>query len=270
MVAARFLTECQRLGGLSSRGLQQDRGGLEIAVEHGHAAGLEPVEDRGLLAGDAGHVLERLEMDGGDRGDHRDMRAGHHAQGRDLARIAHPDLDHGKLGVRGHPRQRQGHAPMVVVACLGRVGPVPVFADDAQHLLGRGLADRARHRDALALHPRPAGPAERAERLEHVGHDQKRRVLRDAVGDMGDHGRPGALLARLRDEVVPVPRRLQRDEEIARREGAGVDGDAVYGPVALQGAAGGLRGIRRGPEAHASLPSSAATATEACSASSKG
>ena len=51
------------------------------------------------------------------------MRARHARQRRDLAGMVHADLDHREIGVARHPRQRQRHAPVVVVAGLGRMGP---------------------------------------------------------------------------------------------------------------------------------------------------
>ena len=64
-------------------------------------------------------------MGGGNGGDHRHMRARHAGQRRDLAGVAHADLDHRKLGGRGaseDPAAVSSHAPTEAVSlkCIGR------------------------------------------------------------------------------------------------------------------------------------------------------
>ena len=79
----------------------------------------------------------------------------------------------------GHPRQRQRHAPVVVEAASAAwTGPAGQHV--AQHLLGRGLADRPGDRDHRAPRARPRRAAERLQRGLHVVHDQQRRVRGDA------------------------------------------------------------------------------------------
>ena len=208
-------------------------------------------------------------MGGGDGGDHGDLRAGKARQRLDIAGVVHADLDNGEIGGRGHARQGQRHAPMVVVAGFGGVDIALSGQGDPGHFLGRGLADRAGDGDDLALHAGAAGAAQRLKRGQNVRDDQQGRVIGDTLGNAADQRGAGALFQRLGHEIMAVPRRLQRDEQIARLDGAGVDGNPPHRKVARHPPAGGGSSILRGPKRHI-LPSSAATATDACSASSKG
>ena len=114
---------------------------------------------------------------------------------------------------------------------------------------------------------------------------EERRIRRDPLGQPRHQRGGGAPGQRLCDEIMPVARCGQRDEEIARQERAGVDRHAGRAPVARGDAA--RRGLRLGPgpenrhrlsprrprrnrHVHAPKPSSAATAMLACSMSSKG
>src|SRR5690606_8625323 len=104
----------------------------------------------------------------------------------------------------------------------------------------------------------------------NVRHDQQRIGLGAAFGDARDERGRGALVEGRPHEVVAVAEVLQRHEEIAGRKRPRVDGkpgrrEGPRGPPARGG--GRLGG---GPETAHIRPSSAATATEACSASSKG
>ncbi len=157
----------------------QDRGGGEIAVQHRDPARLQPFEDRGLLAGDALEAVEGLQMRGGHGGDHRHVRARQAGQRRDLAGVVHADLDHRELGVARHPRQRQRHAPVVVVAGDRGMGRGP---DRARIAASISLVEVLPTLPVTADHPGSAagasGAAERLQRRLHVGDEQQRRVRR--------------------------------------------------------------------------------------------
>ena len=114
----------------------EDCGGVDIGGEDRGAGGFEAIEDRSLFNGDAFDILEGFEVHGGDGCDHRDMRAGHASQRRDFAGVVHADFDHGIIGVGGHPRQGQWHAPVVVVAGHGGVSFALPREHGAQHFLG--------------------------------------------------------------------------------------------------------------------------------------
>ena len=126
--------------------------------------------------------------------------------------------------------------------------------------------------EALSGYAPPAGrgTAERLESAEPVGHDQQRRLLAHALGPAGDQRGRGALFQRLGDEIMAIARGGEGDEEVAGLQGAGVDRHAVGLPVAGCPSSGGFCRFACGPQRHATPPSSAATATLACSASSNG
>ncbi len=66
--------------------------------------------------------------------------------------------------------------------------------------------------------------------LQHVGHHEQRRILREPVALVGgDDGKAGAGLQRRLDEVMAVAHILEREERLARRDGAGVDGESRHG-----------------------------------------
>jgi hypothetical protein len=97
-----------------------------------------------------------------------------------------------------------------------------------ERVLGSGLADRAGDRD----HPGGGTGARRggevAERREHVGHDEQRRVRRHLLTPLGGDDRErGAVLESAGDEVVAVAV-LAADgkERLAPPDGAAVDGEA--------------------------------------------
>ena len=159
---------------------------------------------------------------------------------------------------------------MVVIAGLGGMGAAKGGEHRAQHLLGRGLADRTGDGHDARIGTCTGGAAQRFQPLQHVLHDQKRRVLIQPLGDARDQRGGGTFFQRLCDEIMPVPRRLERHKEIAGLQRAGVDGNAGGGPVCCGAAARGGGGLGGSPQSHGMAPSSAETATLACSASSKG
>jgi hypothetical protein len=205
----------------------------------------------------------------GDDGDHRHVQLGQPGQRRDLAGMVHPDLDHREIGGDRHPRQRQRHAPVVVVAGLCRMGVALPRQDRAQHLLGRGLADRPGDAHHFRLGPRPGEGAQSLQRLQNVRHDQSGASGDTPSGIWLTSAAAAPFASACRHELMPVPHILQRDEQIARRQRPRVDGNAIGFPRARDLPARRLRRIGGGPE-HQITPSSAATATEACSTSSKG
>ena len=166
-VDRRDLHELRVAGGVGAegrdpRGPRPRRGGepLElrrVAIEHGDAAGLEPGEDLGLGVGDSFERAEMLDVHRRDRRHQRDMRPRHGDQRRDLAGVVHADLDHCEGGAGGQARQRQRHAPVIVVGGRGSMGRSEATERDPQHFLGAGLADRAGDGDDAGLRARPGG-----------------------------------------------------------------------------------------------------------------
>ena len=205
-----------------------------------------------------------------DDGHNGDMRAGHFGQGRDFTGVVHADLDHREIGVGGHAGQCQRHAPMVVIAGFGGVGLALPRQNGPQHFLGRGFADRPGDRHDLGLGPRAGGTAQILKTCQNIIHQQKRRIVSDAFGNATDQCSASAVFQGLRNKIVAVTSGLQGHKQIALFYGTRVDGNAIHGPIADGFAFGCRCGLGCGPECHASFPSSAATATLACSASSNG
>ena len=88
---------------------------------------------------------------------------------------------------------------------------------EPQRLLGAGLADRAGDADEFCRAARARRARQRAQALEHVGHDQQRRVVRQhAALVRGDDREPAAGLQRRLDEIMAVADVLEREERLAR------------------------------------------------------
>ena len=184
-----------------------------------------------------------------------DMRARQPGQRRDLAGVVHADLDHREVGVARHPRQGQRHAPVVVEAGLGGMDPALRRQHRAQHLLGRGLADRAGHRDHARRAIAPARRAPSAASAASTSGTISSGASAHALGDARHQRRRRAPLERVGDEVMPVARVLQRDEEIARLQGCGVSIETPVAAKARGGApAGRGLGLGGGPECAPSDP----------------
>ncbi len=209
----------------------QPRGMGVVGIEDGHAARLEPGEDLALGIGNCLDAPELGQMDGFDRGDNGDMRPHHAGQRQDLERVRHSDLEHAELRRLRHARQRQRHAPMVVVGRhRGMDAPLP-GQGDAQHFLGRGLADRTGDRDGRATELGPSRHSQLAEPIEHVIHDNQGgigRKLRPVI--RVDHGGSGPLLERIRHEIMAVAGfAANGEEQTARLDRPGIDGDRADG-----------------------------------------
>ncbi len=94
-----------------------------------------------------------------------------------------------------------------------------------QRLLGRGLADRAGHRDHLPVQTRARGMRESNEAREHILHHEQRCLGCEPVALRGfDYRERGAGLQRRSDKIVSVVN-VALDGEIgfARRNAAAVD-----------------------------------------------
>ena len=91
--------------------------------------------------------------------------------------------------------------------------------------------------------------AERGQPGQRLRHAQQRRIGGDARRIAVHHRRGGAARQRVGDEVVPVARVAQRDEQVARRDACGVSIETpVTATSARQRPAGGGAQLRRGPE----------------------
>jgi hypothetical protein len=203
-----------------------------VPVEDRRAVWPQTLEDLGLGVRDRVHRGKELQVDGGDARDRGHVGLGEHGESADLPRCRHAHLQNGR-GVRGREAQEgEGQAVLVVEIAFGLEHRPPRGEKVRRHVLRGRLADRPRHR-----HDRERGFAahvtgEIGEAFRGVGHPHPGEAggrLRVPV----DESHAGSALRGLGEEVVPVePRALDRDEEGARREGAGVDRDAGEGDLA--------------------------------------
>ena len=126
------------------------------------------------------------------------------------------------------------------------MGSAEAREDGAQHFLGGGLAGTAGHRNHPAAEAgarEAAQPGQRAQRVVHQQH------VRHARHGTVDHCAGGTFGDGVGDKIVAIaPFSGQGDEQIARLQGAGIDGHAGRAERGSERAAGCLRQIDRGPE----------------------
>ena len=201
-----------------------------VAIDDRGAARLDALKNLRLGVGDGLDRGEEFEMHRLDRGDDRDMRAHQPGQRRDLAGVVHAHLEHRIARARRAARQRQRHAPVVVVGGGRSMGLAVARQRELERLLGAGLADRAGDADEFGGAARPRRACQRDQPLQHVGHDQQRRVVRKHAALVRGHdSQPAAGFQRRLDEIMAVADVLEREERFARRDGAGVDRQARHG-----------------------------------------
>jgi hypothetical protein len=249
---------------------RQDRGlGRYRRCRRG-AARLEPVEDRRLLPRDA------LELSKASRCAAATVVT--------IATSSRPARQRARSRRGGscrsrspRSRRRRASAPASAARPSGccswprRHGCGPARTGRAQHVLGRGLADRSGDaHDPRPVRARAARPSA-SSAASTSGTISSGASSGHALGHAADQRRRRALRQRLRHEVMPVAHVLQRHEQIARRSVRVSMDTPGRRPVGRRAARPSPRPPRRGPErAHQITPSSAATATLACSTSSKG
>ncbi len=168
-----------------------------VAIQDRSSVRLEAEEDLRLRVGDRFDRAEMLDVDGGDRRHEGDMRPRHAGERRDFARVVHAHLEHAEARIRRHSRERQRHAPVIVVGSGRSVRWAAGREHRPQHLLGRRLADRTGHRDDLRFRTRASGDAQPLHRLAAC-----RRPRRQ--------GREPRASARARATRQPPRRRLRK------------------------------------------------------------
>jgi hypothetical protein len=203
-----------------------------VAIDDRRSSRLEAGEDFSLGVGDRLNRAEIFDMHRRDGRDECDMRPRHPHERRDLAGVIHADLDHRVTRRRREARQRQRHAPMIVV---GRGGSVRLAARrerEAQHLLDTRLADRAGHSDDFRLRARPRSNAEALHPAHRFVDGEDRAERRKRLGAVrADQRSSGAGFEGAGDMVVAVmDLALDRNEEIAGLERARVDRHAADRP----------------------------------------
>jgi hypothetical protein len=198
-----------------------------VAIENGDAARLEPGKDLRLGISDLLDRAEIFQMHRLDRRDDRDVRTHELGQRRDLAGMIHAHLEHRIARRLGAERERQRHAPMIVVG-FGRGMRLPVARQrEPQRLLGAGLADRAGDADDFRRTTRARRAGKAAQAFEHIGHDEERRVVRQLCAFLGgDDRQTGAGFQCGFDEFMTVTCIGEREKRIGFLQRAAVDGKA--------------------------------------------
>ena len=206
-------------------------------------------------------------MDGGDRRHQRRVRAAHARERRDLACVIHPHLEHAEARVGRHARQRQRHAPVIVVGSGRGVGFAAGRQHRAQHLLGGRLADRTGHGDDPRLRSRARGDAQPLHRAQGVLDREHWPVAGELMRPLARHdSRRRARFEGARDMVVAVMRVApDGDEEVARLKRPAVDRDAAHSSAQRRARGRAKRGGQFGeaPERGHRAASSAARASSA-------
>ena len=158
-------------------------------------------------------------------------------QGRDLALVAHPHLEHRIFDIARHSGEAERHAGVVVVALHRTMDlPRPVAVERGiERFLRAGFSNRARHPEDLRSTALARCSAKRLERRERVV-DQDVGAVNDWHRDDGPGRscRKGAL-----NEPVPIQGRPRHcNEEVASLHFAAVEGDTGNFERRADGAAG--------------------------------
>ena len=148
-----------------------------VAVEHHRAAGLDAEQRFPPWHRQSPRCRQRISRCTGSTVVMTATCRPHHPHQRiDFAGVIHADLEHRKTRIRRAARQRQRHAPVIVERRARGMASALRAEHAPQRLLGRGLADRAGHRDHRRLEPRPRGMRQIDQAGEHVVHHQQRRI----------------------------------------------------------------------------------------------
>ena len=193
-----------------------------VAVDHRRAARLDALEDFRLGVGDLLDRAEELQMHRLDRGDDRDMRAHQPGQRRNLAGVVHAHFEHGVTRALRAARQRQRHAPVIVVGRGRRMGLAAARQREPQRLLRAGLADRAGDADELRIAARARGAGRAARSASStsgtISSGASFGIARGLV--RRNHREARARLQRGRHEIMAVAHVGQREERLAGAERA--------------------------------------------------
>ena len=200
-----------------------------VAVERRRPARFETEKDFRLRVGDRLDRAEVLDVDGRDRRHQRHVRPHHARKRRDFARMIHADLEHAEADACGHARERQRHAPVIVIGGGGGVGRADAGEHRAQHLLHGRLADRAGHRNNPRPRARARSDAQPFHGLERVVDRERRAETGEPPGPFARHdGRGSPGIEGASDVIMAVVRvALDGEEKIAGLKRATVDRDAA-------------------------------------------
>ena len=188
----------------------------------------------------------------------------------DFAEMIHPDFEHAIFGVARQRRQRQRHAPVIVVGRGRDMGAAQRVQGMAQNFLGGGLAGAAGDGKDFGVAAGAGGAGQIFQPALGVGDGEQ--AARSTPSGARDTSAAPALAAKAaRDKIMAVAIvALQRHEQIAFLQGAGVDRKPVHGKARAGLAQGGAFGFGGGPQRHAARPPMARAALTASSRSEKG
>jgi hypothetical protein len=221
------------------------------------------VEQTHLLGEDAVERAEPLQVAGRHIGDDADGRTDDLTQPGDLAGNAGAGLDDERVRFVGRGEEGQRHPDLVVQVRVGRVNGPPGREGPGEQFFRRGLAVGAGHGNhgtgdlvATRAPEQAQGPTRVRHRKDGESLDRRRAPLDDRAGRAGR--------ARRLEKRMPVePLAPERDEQIARSDGAGVRPHPREGDRATRrrGVEHRRNALRR-PTGHAALnPSASCTMT---------
>ena len=201
-----------------------------VRVQDDAPGGRDRADERALLGQDTLDRTELLQVRGRHGGDDGERGGGDRGEGGDVARAVGPHLEHDRLVGGAELEERQREAPLVVEAPR-RAQDLKARAEDAgDQLLGRRLAVRAGHADDRDVEPAPVRRRQPPEGGRRVVDEHDRHVAGQVVGQRVDDEAGGAATDRLPRERVTVEAvPADREERLADRERARVDGDAPHG-----------------------------------------
>ena len=207
-------------------------------------------------------------MRGGHRGHDGDGGPRDLGERGDLARPVRAELERGRAVLGGELDERERQPPLVVEARLGLEHGPERGQHRRHHLLGRGLAVRARHRRDRNREPLAVPGAQPPEGLRRLVHQHDRHARRQIVGHRVDHEAGGAAPDGVAQEGVAVEALAADGEEhLTDAQAPAVDGDAGHGDAEVaseEGAAGAADDVFDGECRHArsyvALPARAARA----------
>ena len=228
-------------------GSGQNWRGWQIGLDHRDAIRRQPSKNFCLLPRDAVNIIKGLQMCDRNRRYDGNIGSHHKRQRCYFAGMVHADLEHRKFGICRHAGQCQWDPPMIVIAGHRSMGAPLSSQHLAQHLFGRGFANRAGDRHNPRVTSGAGRTAQCLKRHLNIRHDKQRCIIGNAFWAPRHQGRSGTVVKSLRDKIMTVPRCLQSDKQIPLLQTAAVNRNPVYKPVALGAAPGGGHELCCGP-----------------------
>ena len=195
---------------------------FNIAIDDANAARLKARKNLSFGIGNRTHGCEVLQMHRSDRRHNRHMRTHLRRQWRDFTGMVHSNLEDAVTCRTRHPRQRQRHAPHIVIGRGRHMRRALQRKQMPQRLFGTGLSNAARHRRHARRHLEAPRPSHRLKPLQGIGDFDK--LFRRNPRHVARHQcRCRPPFNRRANKRVPVARVLQSDKQIARLQRPRVD-----------------------------------------------